>query len=90
MTIELVIFDMDGVIFEGRNFWLDLHRRYSTEVEALELAERYLKSDYETLARITADGTGRTGPRRRFSNSCATVPTRTGSSSCSSSYGKGL
>jgi phosphoserine phosphatase len=53
VTIQLVIFDMDGVIFEGRSFWLDLHRRYSTEVEALDLAKRYLKYDYETLGRIT-------------------------------------
>jgi phosphoserine phosphatase len=55
VTIQLVIFDMDGVIFEGRNFWLDLHRLYSTEAEALDLAERYLKHDYETLSRITTD-----------------------------------
>lgn len=54
MTVELIIFDMDGVIFEGRNFWLDLHRRYSTEDEALDLAAHYLKDDYETLARFTA------------------------------------
>jgi len=54
MTIDFVIFDMDGVIFEGRNFWLDLHRRYSTEAEALSLAERYLKDKYQLLARITA------------------------------------
>jgi phosphoserine phosphatase len=55
VTIQLVIFDMDGVIFEGRNFWLDLHRRYSTEADALDLAERYLKHDYETLGRITTE-----------------------------------
>jgi phosphoserine phosphatase len=55
VAIELVIFDMDGVIFEGRNFWLDLHRRYSTEGQALDLAERYLKHDYETLGRITTE-----------------------------------
>lgn len=55
MTIKLVIFDMDGVVFEGRNFWLDLHRRYSTEADALALAERYLKFDYEALGRITTE-----------------------------------
>jgi phosphoserine phosphatase len=55
VTIKLVIFDMDGVIFEGRNFWLDLHRRYSTVADALDLAERYLKHDYETLGRITTE-----------------------------------
>jgi|SRR5215469_2189837 len=55
VSIKLVIFDMDGVIFEGRNFWLDLHRRYSTEADALDLAERYLKHDYELLGRITTE-----------------------------------
>lgn len=55
VTIKLIIFDMDGVIFEGRNFWLDLHRRYSTVADALDLAERYLKQDYETLGRITTE-----------------------------------
>jgi phosphoserine phosphatase len=55
MTIDFVIFDMDGVIFEGRNFWLDLHRHYATEVAALSLAERYLKDNYETLAQVTAE-----------------------------------
>ena len=55
VTIELVIFDMDGVIFEGRNFWLDLHGRYSTEADAIDLAKRYLKQDYETLGRITTE-----------------------------------
>jgi len=53
--IQLVIFDMDGVIFEGRNFWLDLHRRFGTEREALELARRSLRSDYEGLARHTVE-----------------------------------
>jgi phosphoserine phosphatase len=55
VTIKLVIFDMDGVIFEGRSFWLDLHRRYSTELDALDLAKRFLKHDYETLGRITTE-----------------------------------
>lgn len=53
--IALVLFDMDGVIFEGRNFWLDLHRRFGTEREALALAQRALQSDYEWLARYTVE-----------------------------------
>lgn len=52
--LQAVVFDMDGVIFEGANFWLDLHREYGTERQALQLAERYLASDYVLLARITA------------------------------------
>ena len=66
VTVDLVIFDMDGVIFEGRNFWLDLHRRYSTEGEALVLADRYLKHDYESLGRITAEGLWKGKPAAPF------------------------
>jgi phosphoserine phosphatase len=47
------MFDMDGVVFEGANFWLDLHKAYGTESEALELSKA-LVSDYEHVARETA------------------------------------
>lgn len=50
MAIELVIFDMDGVLFEGYNFWLELHKKYGTEKLGLELADKYLTSDYDALA----------------------------------------
>jgi len=50
MKIQLVLFDMDGVLFEGDNFWLELHERYGTQVRGLSLAEKYLKSDYKVLA----------------------------------------
>jgi phosphoserine phosphatase len=53
MRLRLAIFDMDGVVFEGANFWLDLHRAYGTEAEALELSKA-LVSDYEHVARETA------------------------------------
>jgi HAD superfamily phosphoserine phosphatase-like hydrolase len=51
MSIGLVLFDMDGVIFEGKNFWLDLHREYGTAERGLSLSERYLAEDYDSLAR---------------------------------------
>lgn len=54
MKVELVIFDMDGVIFEGDNFWLELHKQFGTEKEGLELAGKYLTSDYDNLARLVA------------------------------------
>jgi phosphoserine phosphatase len=50
VQIDLVIFDMDGVIFEGHNFWLDLHREYGTEQEGVALADRYIDLDYTELA----------------------------------------
>lgn len=51
--VELVMFDMDGVIFEGRNFWLDLHRAMGTEAEAWRLWNAFGKRDYPYLANIT-------------------------------------
>jgi phosphoserine phosphatase len=52
--IDLVIFDMDGVIFEGRNFWLDLHRAYETEADAWRLWHAYGENDYGRLCKLTA------------------------------------
>jgi len=54
-TLKLALFDMDGVIFEGRNFWLDLHRRFGTDRAALRLAKRYMTTDYRQLSRITVE-----------------------------------
>src|SRR3954454_3646087 len=54
-AVDLVIFDMDGVIFEGRNFWLDLHHAMGTEAEAWRLWVAYGKHDYRRLAAITAE-----------------------------------
>lgn len=53
IPVTVALFDMDGVIFEGSNFWLDLHRCYGTEKEAWELADRYMNSDYQLLSEIT-------------------------------------
>jgi phosphoserine phosphatase len=54
MKIRLVLFDMDGVIYEGSNFWLELHQRFGTEKEGVDAANRYLKPDYDRLAEIVA------------------------------------
>lgn len=48
---RLVAFDMDGVIFEHRNFWLELHKALGTYDEGLALTERYLRTDYERLVK---------------------------------------
>lgn len=45
---------MDGVIFEGNNFWLELHRCYGTEKEGVEYANKYLSFDYDQLVKIVA------------------------------------
>lgn len=54
MTIKLIIFDMDGVLFRGKNFWLDLHRKYGTVSEGLRLANNYLDSNYDQLVKEVA------------------------------------
>ena len=40
---------MDGVIFEHRNFWLELHKALGTLEEGTRLTKRYLHSDYGKL-----------------------------------------
>jgi len=54
MSQKLVIFDMDGVIFEGKNFWLDLHRIMGTEKQAWQLWNGLGKRDFQQLSNITA------------------------------------
>ena len=52
--IEVVLFDMDGVIFEGKNFWLDLHHAYGTAEEGVRLADDLMLRDYDELAEHVA------------------------------------
>ena len=47
--MKLVVFDMDGVIFEHFNFWLELHKAYGTYDEGIELTKKYLTTDYQKL-----------------------------------------
>ena len=49
MTKRLVCFDMDGVIFRERNFWMELHKAYGTLEQGKVLTEKYLHSDYDRL-----------------------------------------
>ncbi|MBN1645807.1 HAD family phosphatase [Candidatus Woesearchaeota archaeon] len=51
VKIKLVVFDMDGVIFKDKNFWMLLHKAYGTYEEGKELTDKYLHSDYEMLAK---------------------------------------
>lgn len=55
LSLIVALFDMDGVIFQGKNFWLDLHRAYNTEKEALELAAQLMEIDYRKMSRITVE-----------------------------------
>jgi phosphoserine phosphatase len=49
MTYKLVCFDMDGVIFKDRNFWMELHKKFGTLKQGLELTKKYLHTDYNKL-----------------------------------------
>lgn len=50
MRCKLIVFDMDGVIFESDNFWMRMHRAYDTVHPGVELTEKYLKTDIKKLA----------------------------------------
>lgn len=47
--MKLIIFDMDGVIFEHLNFWLELHKAYGTYEDGAGLTKKYLKTNYQKL-----------------------------------------
>lgn len=49
MTYKLVCFDMDGVIFRDINFWMELHKKFGTLEQGLELTKKYLHTDYDRL-----------------------------------------
>ena len=40
---------MDGVIFEYKNVWLELHKIYNTYEEGIELTKKYLNTNYQKL-----------------------------------------
>jgi phosphoserine phosphatase len=52
--MKLLVCDMDGVIFQGINFWLELHHALGTQDEALDLWERMGRRQYRVLSRKTA------------------------------------
>ncbi|USN45060.1 MAG: HAD family phosphatase [Candidatus Woesearchaeota archaeon] len=49
MTFKLICFDMDGVLFDQRNFWMEVHKVFGTLEEGKVLTETYLHADYEKL-----------------------------------------
>lgn len=49
MTYKLVCFDMDGVIFKDINFWMELHKKFGTLEQGIELTNKYLHTDYDRL-----------------------------------------
>lgn len=49
MTYKLVCFDMDRVIFKDINFWMELHKKFGTLEQGIELTKKYLHTDYDRL-----------------------------------------
>ena len=49
MDYKLIAFDMDGVIFKGTNFWINVHKGFGTLEEGIRLTEKYLHNDYDKL-----------------------------------------
>ncbi len=47
--MKLICFDMDGVIFQDKKFWLEVHKALGTEKEGKELTLKHLKTDYAKL-----------------------------------------
>lgn len=40
---------MDGVIFKDINFWMELHKKFGTLEQGIELTKKYLRADYDRL-----------------------------------------
>lgn len=47
--LRSIIFDMDGVIFQDINFWMELHKKFGTLEEGKELTKKYLHDNYDKL-----------------------------------------
>ncbi len=52
---KLICFDMDGVLLDTVNFWLDLHEKYGTLEEGRRLTEKYMETDYKKLVKEVAE-----------------------------------
>lgn len=51
VTIKLICFDMDGVIFKSSNFWMKIHDAFGTLEQGKILTKKYLHSDYNKLVK---------------------------------------
>lgn len=47
--MKLICFDMDGVIFEHANFWIELHKVWGTYEEGLALTKKHVTTNYQKL-----------------------------------------
>lgn len=54
-NVQLFIFDMDGTLFEGENFWLDLHKEYGTGKDAYDFFKKNRGEDYKKVFKIMSE-----------------------------------
>jgi phosphoserine phosphatase len=52
MSFKMICLDADGVIFRGKDFWIDLHKAFGTFEEGMALTKKYLHTDYDKLAEL--------------------------------------
>ena len=46
---KLICLDADGVIFQGKEFWMDVHKAFGTYEQGKALTEKYLHNNYQKL-----------------------------------------
>lgn len=63
---KLICFDMDGIIFEHTNFWIELHKKYGTYEEGIKLTGKYLKTDYAKLVQEVVGKLWKEKPESKF------------------------
>ena len=49
VAYKIICFDMDGVIFKDVNFWMELHKKFGTLKQGIEVTKKYLHTDYDKL-----------------------------------------
>lgn len=52
MSFKMICLDADGVIFKGKDFWIDLHKAFGTYEKGKALTDKYLHTDYDELAKL--------------------------------------
>lgn len=62
----LVIFDMDGTLFESKNLWLDLHKELGTLDEGKRATEKLFYNDYEQLIDVVIHNLWKGKPAQPF------------------------
>jgi phosphoserine phosphatase len=66
MKYKLIIFDMDGVLFQHHNFWMELHKKLGTYEEGVELTKKYVKTDYAKLVEEVVGRLWRGKPAKQY------------------------